>query len=115
MFKLFKTKEEKQEDKQKSLEKELQEFTDKYKKYFNCYAFTGKDVVIYREPKIVENELVISVIRVDTPKGYVNYGLIWLLNLQYGEDFLKQHRHNFIKLKDQMEKLGLLLTMNCKE
>lgn len=110
MFRLFKTKEEKQKDKQKSLEKELQEFTDKYKQYFNCYAFTGKDVVLYKEPKIVENELIISLIKADTPKGYEIYQSVWLLNFQHGEEFLKRHRHNFIKLKDQMEKLELSVT-----
>ena len=48
--------------------------------------------------------------KIDTPKGCVNNGLIWLLNLQYGEDFLKKHRYKFIKLKDQMERLGLSVT-----
>ncbi len=36
--------------------------------------------------------------------------LIRFFNLKYGEDFLKEHRNNFIKLKDQMEKLGLSVT-----
>ena len=39
MFKLFKSKEEKQVDKQKELEKQLNEFTEKYKDYFNSYCF----------------------------------------------------------------------------
>ena len=110
MFGLFRTKEKKQENKQKSLEKELQEFTDKYKDYFNCYAFTGKEIVLYKEPKIVDNELVITLIKADTPKGYVKYLSVWFLNMTYGEDFLNRHRNNFIKFKDQMEKLGLSVT-----
>jgi len=110
MFKLFKTKKEKQEDKQKSLKKELEDFTEKYQKYFNCYAFTGKDIFIYHEPKILDNELVITLTKVDTPEGYVNNIPIWFFNLKYGENFLKEHKNNFIKLKDQMEKLGLSVT-----
>jgi hypothetical protein len=111
MFGLFKSKKKKQEDKQKSLEKELQEFTDNYKKYFNCYAFTGEDIVIYEEPVIKNNNIVMNYITRETPKGYVNNLPVWLLILKYGgDDFLKQHRHNYIKLKDQMESLGLSVT-----
>lgn len=113
MFGLFKNKEKKQEDVQKSLENELKEFTEKYQEYFNCYAFNGKDIVIYKEPQILEGELVMNYIDANTPKGYVNRHFVWILNLKYGsENFLIQHRENYIKLKDQMEKLGLSVTKN---
>lgn len=110
MFGLFKNKK-KQEDVQKSPENELKEFTEKYQEYFNCYAFNGKDIVIYKEPQLLNGELVINYIDVNTPKGYVNRNLVWGLELYYdSKDFLIEHRSNYIKLKDQMEKLGLSVT-----
>lgn len=107
MFGLFKTKKQKQEDAKISLEQELKSFTEKYKDYFNCYAFTGRDIVIYKEPKIQNNKLVMAMVTVDTPKDYFSIVDIWILQLKYGDDFLKNHRNNFIRLKDQMEKFGI--------
>ena len=107
MFGLFKTKEKKQENKQESLEKKLQEFKDKYKDCFNCYAFTGENIVFYKEPKIVDNELVMTFIKADTPKGYESVAIVWSLDMKYGEDFLKKHTYTFAKIKDQLEKFKI--------
>jgi len=52
MFKLFKSKEEKQVDKQKELEEQLNKFIAKNKDYFNSYCFDGKNIIIYKEPRI---------------------------------------------------------------
>ena len=110
MFGIFKSKEKRQEDKQISLEKELQEFKDKYEEYFICYAYTGKEFVIYKEPEIMNGKIVMNYITVETPDDYVSQFPVRGFHLNYGKDFLKQHKHNFIKLKAQMKKLGLALT-----
>jgi len=115
MFKLFKSKEEKQVDKQKELEKQLNEFIAKNKDYFNSYCFDGKNIIIYKEPQIKNNELVLWYIDINTPEGYMNCQPIWLFDLKFGNDFMKQHRINFIKLKDQMQKLGLSVTKIKKD
>ena len=115
MFGLFKSKEKRQEDKQISLEKELQEFKDKYEEYFNCYAHTGKEFVIYKEPEIMNGRIIMNYITVETPDNCVSYFPVRGFQLNYCKDFLKQHRHNFINLKDQMKKLGLALTKIEKE
>lgn len=106
MFKLFKTK----EDKAKTLQVKLEQFIFENKKYFNSYCFTGKNVVIYKEPEIVGDRLVLNFITERTPKGYTNQEDIWFLELKYDDNFMKRHRAMFITLKSQMEKLGLQVT-----
>lgn len=125
MFGLFKSKEERKKEKEEKIEKELKKkkeiekqerakleeelesFEEKYKEYFNKYAFNGKDIIVYRHPIILNNKLVMSFIRVETIKGHVDYKEIWRFNIAYGEGFLERHRYNYLKIKDQMEKLGL--------
>lgn len=108
MFKLFKSKEEKIQDKQK----ELEEFTEKYEEYFNSYCFDGKEILVYKEPRIKDNELVLYYRTSTTPEGYFNFLPIWVLDLKYGEGFMKKHRKEFLMIKDQMKKLGLSVTKN---
>jgi len=110
MFGIFKT-----VDKQKKLEEELNEFIAKNKDYFNSYCFDGNNFIIYKEPEIRNGkELVLGFIDIDTPNGYINFLPIWLLNLKHGENFMKEHRIRFVKLKDEMEKLGLSVTLKNK-
>lgn len=105
MFKLFRKKEEKRRD----LEKELQEFKEKNKEYFNYYAFDGENVIIYKEPYILKDIIVMSFITENTPKDYHTYMELWDLELKYGKNFLKEHRNNFLKIKRQLERLGINL------
>ena len=103
MFKLFKTK----EDKAKTLQTKLEQFILENKEYFNSYCFTGKDVVIYKQPEIKNDKIVLNFITESTPKGYCNFQEISLLELRHDENFMKRHRIAYIRLKSQMEKLGL--------
>jgi len=107
IWNIFKSKEEKAKVKRENLEKELEDFTKKYKEYFNSYAFTGRQVVIYREPEIKDGKLIINYITESTTQGYTNYYGLWRIQAMYGEDFIKQHRINFLRLKNQFERLGL--------
>lgn len=106
---IFKSKQEKEKIKEKSLQEQLEDFTKKYSNYFNSYAFDGKHIVIYREPEIKDGKIILNYINKNTAKGYQNYAELWLFQLQYGEEFMKQHRNAFINLKDEFEKLGLKL------
>lgn len=106
MFNLFKTKEEKD----KILQGKLEQFILENKDYFNSYCFNGKDIVIYKEPEIIGNRLVLNVITENTPKGYTNFKDISFLELQYDDNFMKRHRNMFIKIRSQMENLGLHIT-----
>ena len=103
MFNFFKQK----EKRQKSLIKNLRELTEEYEEYFNCYSFTGKNIIIYKKFEIVNNELVLVFIDKDTPRGYVSNKPFWVLQMQYDENFIKKHRLNFVRLKEQLEKFGL--------
>lgn len=67
-------------------------------------------IVIYGEPKIKNNELVLEYTDINTPDGYVNFVSIWLMNFKFGNDFMQEYRLKFVKLKDQMRKLGLSIT-----
>lgn len=109
MWNIFKSKKEKAEIKSKTLQKELEDFIKKYKDYFNCYAFTGTYIIIYKEPQIKDDKLILNFITTNTPKGYSNYDEICYFQFKYGEDFLKEHRTRFLKLKTQLEQLGLKL------
>lgn len=110
MFKLFKSKKEKQVDKQKQLEKELEEFDNKYRQYFNSYAFNGEEIVIYKQPYIKQGEIVMGFITSDTLKEFQVVIPLWIMQSKYGKDFLRLHRFNYIKIKDQLEKLGLTVS-----
>ena len=122
MFDIFKSKEERQkikelelQKKELELQKELDDFIQKNKPYFNSYCFTGKDIIIYRTTAIIDGELVLYFKDKDTPKGIIrSYSLHWL-KMGYGENFMELHRMNFIRLKDQMEKLGISLTLKKTE
>ena len=109
MWNIFKSKKEKSEIKSKNLQEELEDFIKKYKDYFNCYAFAGTNIIIYKEPQIKNDKLVLRFIVSNTPKGYSNYDEIWCFQLKYGENFLEEHRTRFLKLKTQLEQLGLKL------
>ena len=102
MFKFFRKKEEKRRD----LEKELQEFKQEYNKYFNCYAFDGENIIIYKEPYILKDDIVMSFLTENTPKDHHTYAELWVLQLKYGKNFLKDHRINFLRIKRQLEKFG---------
>lgn len=115
MFGLFKNKETKQVDKQKQLEQELEEFDNKYRQYFNSYAFNGEDIIIYKKPYIREGEVVMGVITSDTPEGLQMVSPLWLMKLKYGEEFLRTHRFHYLKIKDQLEKLGLTVEKRNNE
>ena len=109
IWNIFKSKQEKEKIKEKSLQEQLEDFTKKYSNYFNSYAFNGKHIVIYKEPEIKDGKIILNYINKNTAKGYQNYAELWLFQLQYGEEFMKQHRNAFINLKDEFEKLGLKL------
>ncbi|HPA36953.1 MAG TPA: hypothetical protein PLA16_11345, partial [Chitinophagales bacterium] len=57
----------------------------------------GKNIIIYKEPQIKNNELVLWYIDINTPDGYMNCHPIWLFDLKFGDNFMKQHKINFIK------------------
>lgn len=91
------------------LETKLQEFISKYQEYFNSYAFTGKEFIIYKEPEIKDGELIMNYIDHTTPAGFTKYKPIWWFSAMYDCDFIKTHRHNYVILKDRLQKLGIEL------
>jgi len=109
IWNIFKSKEEKKVDKEQELLEELRIFTQKYKQYFNCYAFDGKDLVIYKEPEIKDGEIIMNFIFENTAKGTVNYQPLWKFTFMYDINFLERHRNNFIRIKRQASRLGLEL------
>lgn len=122
MFNIFKSKEQKQkfkevelQKKEVELQKELGDFIQKNKPYFDSYCFNGKDIIIYRTPAIVDGEVVLYFKDKDTPKGIIKSQNVRWLEMGYGENFMELHRMNFIRLKDQMEKLGISLTLKKTE
>lgn len=115
MFNIFKSKEQKQKIKELELQKELDDFIQKNKPYLNSYCFDGKNIIIYKTPAIVDNEVVLYFKDKDTPKGIIQSLNVRWFKMMYGENFMEQHRKKFIILKDQMEKLGISLTLKKTE
>ena len=110
MFNIFKTKEQKAREKKEKLEKKLEEFRTKYESYFNSYCYDGQKVVIYGEPLILDGKLYLQFVDADTPEGFYNYAELWWFQFKFGEDFVKQDRIRFVKLKEQLQKLGVSMS-----
>lgn len=115
MFNIFKSKEQKQKIKELELQKELDDFIQKNEPYFNSYCFNGKNIIIYKTPAILDGEVVLYFKDKDTPKGVIRSLDVRGAKAWYGENFMEQHRKKFIILKDQMEKLGISLTLKKTE
>ncbi len=105
MWKLFKSKEEKQ----KNLEKELVELNNKYFKEINSYCKINCYIFILKGFKIENNKIYIQYIDKDTINGYVNNVELWFFELKYGTLDFKKARFEFIVFKDELKKIGIKL------
>ena len=108
-MKFFRTKEEKEIQKQKELQDTYDTFMAKNAEYFKTYCYTGEHIIIYEKLEIINNELILKLTYPNTPEGYYTGKPLWYFMAQYDNDFMKKHRNNFIDLKSQMTRMGLKL------
>jgi len=108
MFRLF-NKEKKLSNRQKELELLKSNFCDKYQCYFNSYCLYENIIVVYKYVEIKDNKCLLYFKSSNTFDGYISYGCLESLIFIHDEDFIKNQRLNFIKLKSNLEKMNLKL------
>lgn len=101
----------KEEEKKQELLSKIEQLNKKYEEYLNTVCYDGKKIVIYKNFTIYEptQEIGIAYVHSETASGFVSTRPLWVIENTMGGNFLKNHRINFIKIRDQLEKLGWVM------
>lgn len=98
-----------EEEKKQELEEKAKALNTKYADEINSYCKIGNYIFILKGFKIENNKIVVQFIDKDTPKEYTNYIDLDWWDLKYGTIDFKNARYQFIKFKDELNKIGLKL------
>lgn len=105
MFKLFKSKKEKQEE----LKIELQQLNSENESLLNTYCKLRHTIFIFKGFEIDDGKICVNYITSSTTKGYVTKLPFELFKTYEGFKSFHQSRINMIRFKEKLNKLGLEL------
>ena len=107
-----KTKDEKEQELQKKeqeLQTELIQLRDKYADVIDSYCKIGNFIFILKGFTIDDDRIVVHFIDKDVVDGYVNYMELYWFGRKYGHVDFTTARYQFMRLKEDLKKLGLKL------
>lgn len=105
MPRLFKSK----EQKQKELQEELDKLQEKYSSEINSYCKIGDYIFILLGFKIDKNKICVKFEDKNTMPGYYTFVDMFWWELKWGFVDFKKMRLDFIKFKEDLNKIGLKL------
>jgi hypothetical protein len=105
IFNLFKCKEKKEND----LESKVIELNEKYKDEIDCFCKIGNYIFVFRGFKQEKGKIHVRYVDKETIPGYTSYAPLWLFEMKHEFSCFKEARFEFIKFKNDLNKLGLKL------
>jgi hypothetical protein len=94
-------------EKLQELQNEVDELNERWKEQCNSYCKIGGYIFLLEGFKHDGKYVCIQFIDKDTPKGYTNYNRLDWWKLKYGQVDFGVARYQFIKFRDDLNKLGL--------
>ncbi len=104
-----KEKEDKQIEKVQKLQAELIHLKTEYANEINSYCKMGNFIFVLHGFMIHDNKIKVQLITPEYLLGYYEYLDINVFELKYGTIDFKKARHDFLKFKDELSKIGLKL------
>lgn len=100
-----------QKEKIQELQDEVDKLNIQWKNVINSYCKIGNYIFILKGFKHDEKQVCVRFIDKDTPKDYINYLPLWVFKAKYDIYDFNVARYQFVKFKDELNKIGLELKL----